>query len=113
MFNNSELEQIELTIEEAQKSIDKMEALERLRKNADFKVLIEGGFLKEEAARLVLMKAEPNLQDEFQQKMLDNMIIAVGYFRQYLNKIYQFGRHAEQAIESHRETRNEIMAEIE
>jgi hypothetical protein len=107
---NSELSQVELSIEEAQKNIDRMEALTRLRKNKDFILLVEEGYLQDEAARVVLAKAEPGLQGNDQQIMLDNMITAIGYFRQYLNKIYQFGNHSKQAISEHRTTREELMA---
>lgn len=111
MQHDSQLEQVELTIEEAKKSIERMEALKRLRQNRDFVSLLEEGYLQEEAARLVLAKAEPALQSEEQQKMLDNMITAVGYYRQYLNKIFQFGNHAQHAMSQHEQTRDEIMAE--
>jgi hypothetical protein len=113
MYNQSDLEQIEVTIQEAEDSIAKLDALNRLRKNQDFKMLFEEGYLKEESARLVLMRAEPNVQNEQEQALLNKMIDAVGFFRQYLNKIYQFGNHAKSAIEAHRQTRTELMDEAE
>jgi hypothetical protein len=109
---SNELRQIELTIEQAQENIDKLEALDRLRKNRDWKFIIEEGYLKEEAQRLVLAKAEPALRSDDHQKELDNMIMALSYFRQYLNKLYQFGEQAKRAIEDHRQTRDEIASEV-
>lgn len=111
MPHNNDLHEVEMTIEDAQRNIDKMNALLRLRDNRDFKLLIDRGYFEEEAARLVLARAEPGLQTEEHQVMLDKMIDSVGYLRQYFNKIYQFGQHSQQAIEEHRETRDEIMAE--
>ncbi len=111
-MNNQDLHEIELTIEQAQQAIDEMKALNNLRKNKDWMNLIEKGYLEQEAARLVAAKADPNLQDDGNQKQLDRMIHAVGYLRQYLNKIYQFGHTAERTIESHRDTRNEIQEEM-
>lgn len=111
MQNNSELEQIEVTIEEAEANINKLEALQRLRKNSDFKLLVEDGYLKDEASRLVLTLADPAVQGEEQQAVLHKMINGVGYFRQYLHRIYQFGYQAQRSIEDHRNTRNEIMDE--
>jgi len=113
MNNANQLEEINVTIDQAQKQIDEMMCLERLRKNADFKALIEDGYLKEEAARVVIAKADPNMQTEEHQKQLDNMIIGIGYLRQYLVKIYQFGNHAQRTIEAHKETRSEIMTEAQ
>ena len=108
----NQLHEIELTIEDAKNSIDELKALDRLRNSKDWKDLIETGYLEKEAARLVLAKADPGLQDENNQQQLDKMINAVGYFRQYLNKIYQFGHHAERAIDEHRKTREEIQQEM-
>jgi uncharacterized protein YoxC len=108
----NQLHEIEMTIEDAQRSIDEMQSLDRLRDSKDWKNLIEVGYLEKEAARLVLAKADPGLQDDNNQKQLDKMIDAVGYFRQYLNKIYQFGHHAERAIHDHRQTRDEIQQEM-
>ena len=113
MFNSSELEQINMTINEAEKQINKMEALERLRNNKDFQLIIEKGYFIDEASRLVLVKADANLQEEGHQKSIDKMITAVGYFRQYLSQLYQTGNVAKRSIEDHRNTRTEIMAEVE
>lgn len=107
----TDLESVEITIEQAKQQIDNMQALDRLRKNKDFMELVEDGFMKDEAARLVLALAEPALQTEEHQKQLYKMVDAVGYFRQYLNKIYQFGHIAEGALKSHEDTRNELMSE--
>lgn len=106
-----DLKQVELSIEEAQKQIDKLESLNRLRTNKDFQNLLEVGYLRDEAARAVLAKAEPALQSQESQQAIDNMIIAIGYFRQYLNKIIAFGNQASNAINEHRKTRDEIMSE--
>lgn len=112
-MQNNDLKRIEIDIKEAEKNIERMEALNRLRANKDFKALIEEGYLGDEASRVVLAKAEPGLQNEDSQKYLDNMIIAIGYFRQYLNKIYQFGNQSKHAIEGQRQTREDIMAEAQ
>jgi len=112
MTNETDLQSVEITIEQAKAQIENMQALDRLRKNKDFIALIETGFLKDEASRVVLALAEPALQADDQQKQLYKMIDACGYLRQYLNRIYQFGHHAEGALASHEDTRNELMSEI-
>lgn len=108
----TELHQIEVTIEQAKDTLEAMRALERLRKNKDFIKLIEEGYLKDEACRLVLARAEPALQTTENQSQLNKMIDGVGYFRQYLNKIYQMGHHAEASIEDHENTRAELLREV-
>mgnify|MGYP001545770471 FL=1 len=111
-MSQNQLHEIEMTIESAQAAIEEMQALERLRKNKDWQMLIETGYLEKEGARLVLARADPGLQDDNNQRQVDKMIDGVGYFRQYLNKIYQFGHHAERAIDDHRKTRDEIQQEM-
>lgn len=107
----NDLKEIELSIADAQESIDKKSALSRLRDNKDFKNIIEVGFLEKEAIQAVQAKAEPALQAPEIQQAIDNMIIAIGYFRRYLNKIMADGENATRAIEDYRNTRDEIMAE--
>lgn len=106
-----QLHQLELTVAEAKRSMELALALDRLRANKDFELVIGKGYFEQEAARLVLMKAEPSLQSGDNQKSLDNGIIAVGHLRQYFNKIYQFGQMAERAIEEANITREELLAE--
>ena len=113
MTVQNDIHSIEVTIEQAKGQIDNMQALDRLRKNKDFIKLLEDGYLKEEASRLVLALAEPALQSDENQRQLKKMIDGVGYFRQYLNKIYQFGHQSENAMASHEATRTELMSEME
>lgn len=108
-----QLEQVELTIEQAQDNIAHKQALTRLYENADFRKIILEGYLQKEAARMVHAKAEPSLQSESDQLQLTRMIDGLGYFRQYLNKVYQFGAIAEKTIESHRQTRTDLMGEAD
>lgn len=90
------LETLELSIEQAKKHIDLMKALGRLRENKDFQQIIEEGYFEKEASRLVLLRASP--QAEGMREGIDEAIVGVGQLRQYLSRIFQFGRHAEKAL---------------
>jgi len=105
------LEQIELSIDAANKNIDMYRTMERLHNNADFKKLIVEGFFKEEASRVVALKADPNIQGENEQKQIDNIIISIGGLRQYFNTIYQLGKMSERAVKEDAQTREEILQE--
>lgn len=107
-----DIAEIDITMDQCKENIELMECLDRLRKNKDWTKLIEKGYLEKEAARLVLAKAEPSLQAEEHQNSLDKMINGVGYFRQYLNKIYQIGYQSQRALPEHENTRNELMEEM-
>jgi len=111
MSDSEEYKQIELTIDQCKESIELLDALDRLRKNADWKFLIETNYLEKEASRLVLAKADPALQEDAQQEQLDKMIHGVGWFRQYLHKIIQMGLQAKRTLPEHEQTREEILSE--
>jgi hypothetical protein len=108
---DQELAQVEVSIEQAKTNIERSAALDRLKENKDFKEIILEGYFEREASRLVLLKADPNVQEEKEQAQIQKMIDSIGYLRQYLNMIYQFGSMAENALEQHEKTREDILAE--
>jgi len=106
-----DIKEIEVTIDQAKEQVERMEALDRLRQNKDWKNIIEEGYFEKEASRLVCALGEPALQEDKQQEQLQNMMKGVTWFRQYLNSIYMFGRQAQQAMPSYEQTREEIYNE--
>tara|TARA_B110000238_G_scaffold187935_1_gene218486 strand:- start:644 stop:976 length:333 start_codon:yes stop_codon:yes gene_type:complete len=106
-----EIEQIEVSIEAARKDVAKMDGLLRLIKNKDFQAIVDTGYFVDEASRLVVIRAEPSMQDDSVQKTINDGITAVGHFRQYLNTVMQLGRMAEQGIKEDEETRQELITE--
>jgi len=108
MTPDQQIEQIELSIEQAKSSIDMRDALRRLNENKDFKKVIVEGYFEKEASRVVLLKADPNTQDTETQDALDKSIIAIGQLRQYMRTIFQVGGMADGAMGSHEEALEEI-----
>ena len=106
-----QLEQIEISDKQAKEMVSKMESLLRLVKNRDFKKVIEEGYFEKEASRIVLLKGDPEMQSEADQRTLDNMIIAVGGLRQYLSSTMQIGRMAQRDLAANAEAREEMLAE--
>lgn len=111
MNNREQIEEIELSMDQAKESISNMTSLLNLTKNEDFKRIIEQGYFEKEASRLVLLRASPQTQDEETQKSIDNAITAIGHFRQYLMTIMQIGRTAERALEQDEATHAELLQE--
>ena len=109
----NDLDRIEIDINEAKEVIGVLEALKRLENNDDFKKVITEGYFVQEASRLVLIKADPNLAEDGSQKTINNSIIAVGQFRQYLSSVYQLGGIAQRSIIAGEEAREEILSEEE
>jgi hypothetical protein len=106
-----QLERIEVDIETAKTHIENLNALRRLRKNKDFKNLIEEGYFKEEAARAVLLKSDTEMQSEEEQKNVDNLIWGIGQLFMYFHKVISVGRQMEASMESYENTREEILAD--
>jgi hypothetical protein len=106
-----DIEEIELSIEHSKKLIARKQSLQKLIKNRDFKAIITEGYFEQEAQRLVLMKAEPSMQNEEAQKEILRQIDAIGSLRQYFMMINALGNNAEKALEDHEETLSELMAE--
>lgn len=108
---DEQIEQIEISIKQATELVDAKKSMLNLIDSPDFKKMIEIGYFEKEASRLVLLRADPNMQSAELQKTLDKQIDAVGYFRQYIGFILQMGRQAEQDIASDENTREEMLSE--
>ena len=109
--HEEQLEQIEIDIATAQEHADRADALQRLHENKDFRKIVLEGFFKDEASRVVLLKADPNVQGDSEQKHIDRIITSIGGLRQYFGTIYQMGNMAHRALEEHKATREEILQE--
>lgn len=111
MNNDAQLEQVELSIAQAKSTSNKMHDLMALTNNKNFESIILEGYFKDEASRLVLLKAEPAMQEAASQKAIEDGINAIGHFRQYLHTTMQLGRMAEKAILDDEEAREELLRE--
>ena len=106
----STVEEIQIDIDEARSVIAHADALNRLMKNPDFIRVIKEGFFKEEAYRLVELKAAPQMQSKERRKGLIQAIDAIGGLQQHFNKIWVMAEQATSLIEQ-AEQELELMAE--
>ena len=111
MSNESDLEKIELSIEQANVHIGKQAALQSLFSNKEFIEVFLKGYFETEPSRLVLLKADPAMQSAENQASIIQAIDAIGHFRQYINTIMQLGNMARKAVNDDQEAREEILAE--
>lgn len=111
MNTSEQIEQVEVSIEHAKQAIELRDALDRLGKNEDFKKIMTEGYFKDEASRLVLLKADPEAQTEDTQRYLDNSITAIGYVRLYFSTIMQLGIQMERSLKADEETLQELIEE--
>ena len=108
---NSRIENIDISIEHATKCVNKMNSVFNLHNNRDFIDVIEKGYFEEEASRLVLLKADPNLQKPDDQASIIRSIDAIGHFRQYLSSVINLGRMLEKSLQEDKQTREELNQE--
>jgi len=110
-MSEQEIEMLEMSIEAAKKSIELGDALQRLSVNQDFMTLIHEQLFKEEAARLVLLLADPSLQSEKHQASLHTRMQSIAYFRDFLRVVNLTGTQAKETLDADRDTHAEILAE--
>ena len=109
--NEEQLEQIEISIIQAKENIAKADALDRLRNNDDFKLVMFDGYFEKEASRLVLLKADPSVQDDTSVRQVEKSIDAIGYVHQYFRTIYQIAGMSRRAVGEDETTREELIQE--
>lgn len=102
----SQIEEIEISMAEAQKMVDKKDQLLKLMSNRGFNKIIVEGYFKEEAARLASVAADPNLTEHREEIWMQ--IQAISCLQNYLRTINMMGTSAEQEVSEAREHIAEI-----
>ena len=105
----TDLEQVEIQIDMANKLRALRDNCVKLTASETWKDVIETGYFKEEAARLVMAKSS-HLTPE-QMQLIDNMQYGIGALANYIESVMRRGAEMDQAIGEHEETRDEILAE--
>ena len=106
-----QIEQVEMSMEEAKRIIETGDAIKRLYDNEDFKKVILDGYFKDEAARVVGLRADANMMGENEQKMIDTIITSIGGLRQYFLARMRMAESAKMALEQDQETHAELLRE--
>lgn len=111
MDQQQQLQQIEISIDQAKEAVALSSALRRLHQNKDFELVITKGFFDAEASRAVLLRADPEMQSDENQKQINDIITSIGGLYGFLSKVYRVGQMAEQSMSDDQETRGEILQE--
>lgn len=109
MSQQNEIEQIELSIEEAQKLVGRAATARRLADNPDFKSLILEGYFVTEAARLTTIVSHPNMAPH--KDAIWNDIMGVGSLRRFLSTCITMGDVAQKEISDAHDALDDIRAE--
>lgn len=111
-MSQQEIQLLEEFIDEQQVRIKDAEALERLLRNRDFKRIVDNGLFNKEATRLVMLKADPDNQDDYRQTEILKGIDSIGYLRNHFNAITALGGQAKLRTDESRQAIAEIRSEM-
>lgn len=108
MSTQTDIHEVEVSIEQAKEAIETMEAVNRLVDNKDFIKVVENGYFENFASRQVMLRADPNMQDPEMQTKLLRTIDGIGEFRLFLVNLIGQGNAAKSALTGHEETLEEL-----
>jgi len=111
MNQDDQLDSLQITIEQAEEAIAMADALKRLHKNKDFRSVIVDGYFKSEASRIVLLKADPEMQTPENQSDVNNIITSIGGLYGYFGKINALANMLVNQLANDEATREEILQE--
>ena len=106
-MSEQEIEQIELSIEEAQKAVRRGELAKKLYDIPEFNELIVEGYLKNEVLRLAFLASDPNLPENYRD-CVNRDIHGPAALKRYLSTLVQMADIAAREIEDHEENLEEI-----
>lgn len=89
---------IQIELDEAKKKVKLVEALDRLERNKDFKLLIEEEFFKQETLRQASCLSDPSFQTPHMQASLIADMRAGATIQAFFRLLRRNGAAAEQAI---------------
>lgn len=109
-MSQSVIEQVEISIAEAKKLVERGAMVKRLSTNPDFKALVMDGYFVDEAARLAHLSSDPGLPENIRECVVRDLA-GPGGFKRYLTTIARMADAAENEIEESRETLEELREE--
>lgn len=105
----SDIQELEISIEDAREKVKLKDMALKLASNREFKKLILEGYFKEEAARLVAISADFSMKD-YRDEITMN-IQAISCFKQFMQNIVRTGEMAESELEQSQEVMDELLEE--
>lgn len=108
---SNQIKDIEQNILKSKATVERGLALQRLKANKDFKLVVLEGYFKDEAVRLVHLKADPAMQTEDKQKSVLNQIDAIGAVSSYLQTVLFLAEQSAKNISADEQMIEELAAE--
>jgi hypothetical protein len=109
-MSHNEIEQIEVSIEEARKVVAKRDRVIKLIENEDFNAVIHEWYFKDEVIRLANMASDPVIDEKYRE-CVNRDIHGPASLRRFLSTIIAMGNAAENEIANHEEEIENIREE--
>ena len=100
--------QMEMTREGADKALKLRDTIIELFEDPKYKLVFEEGYFKDEAMRLPLALVDNEMQDEVEQRILQEKIKAIGHLHVYLNSAIVLGNQVQFSLDA--EERERVQA---
>lgn len=110
-MTQDDIQEVEITIEQAREVIRKGELVEELENNPVFKELILEGYFRDEASRLVMLKADESMQEPVKQATIDKDILGVSVLGSWLRNQKLLANMARSSLNAHEATLVELREE--
>jgi hypothetical protein len=110
-MSNSDIETLEVEIDQAREVIRLNDELTKLLANPSFKKIIEVGYFEDEAIRLVALKMDLEFSSPEKQESIDRQMFGIGAVQAYLNKVRRAGNIAADAMAQMEEAQAELLEE--
>lgn len=104
----TELQEIEVTIEEAKEAVELAESLEKLERNGAFKKLVLKKYIGEKPNTLTALFASP---DERQRKAAELGMTGVAQLEMFFHSVRAQGAHAKAALKELEQTKLDLVNE--
>jgi hypothetical protein len=108
MTSKHELMQLERSIAENKRLIELSKTLKRLESNSDYQAIIGQLYMKDEAVRLVHLKADAAMQSEVKQVAIVKDIDAIGSLAGFLRCIHIQADIADRTLSNDEDTYAEL-----
>ncbi len=107
----TDAQEIEMDIETAKHKIRLGELVTKLESNPEFIELVLEGYFKNDASRLVMLKADANFQSPEKQYKLDKDIMGISVFGEYLRTQKVMGDMAKESMKEYEISQVAILQE--
>lgn len=111
-MSNSEVRELEESIERHKRDISLLNALESLQRNKHFIEVITQGFCTDKAVQLVQLKAQSNMQSPEYQAAVIREIDGIGTLVEYFKSIQANGEIAKRSLNDDQETLAQVLTEL-